>query len=83
VMAWNSLLEQRKTLLENWNAQLTSEDPLVSFRAKQFMELTKGKPLDDVDFTLVGKVLDHADILPTGLVRYTFLDGTTIEVTFP
>lgn len=83
VMAWNSLLEQRKTLLENWNAQLASDDPLVRFRAKQFMELTKGNPLDEVDFTLVGKVLDHADILPTELVRYTFLDGTTIEVTFP
>lgn len=83
VMAWNSLLEQREALMRNWNAQLASEDPLVRFRAKQFMELTKGKPLDEVDFQLVNKVLDHAEVLPIGRVRYVFLDGTNIEVTFP
>ena len=83
VMAWNSLLEQREVLMGNWKAQLASDDPLVRFRAKQFMELTKGKPLDEVDFQLVNKALDHAEVLPIGRVRYVFLDGTTIEVTFP
>ena len=79
VMAWNAMLENRENFLEHWKAQLNDQNPLVAFRAKQFMKLTeKAKPMKDLDVTIVSKTLDHCDIKPLGVIDFYFLDGSHI-----
>ena len=79
VMAWNAMLENREDFLEHWKAQLNDQNPLVVFRAKQFMKLTeKAKPMKELDVTIVSKTLDHCDIKPMGVIDFYFLDGSHI-----
>lgn len=56
------MLENRADFLENWKVQLADQNPLVAFRAKQFMKLTdKAKPMKELDVSIVSKTLDHCD----------------------
>lgn len=79
VMAWNAMLENRDDFLERWKTQLNDQNPLVAFRAKQFIELTeKAKPMKELDVSIVSKTLDHCDIKPLGVIDFYFLDGSHI-----
>ena len=79
MMAWNAILENREEFLENWRTQLADPNPLVAFRAKQFMRLTeKTKPMKTLDVSIVSKTLDHCDIKPLGVIDFYFLDGSHI-----
>jgi DNA invertase Pin-like site-specific DNA recombinase len=81
VTAWNAVLEQRGEFLPNWESQAQSDDPLAAFRAKQFMRLTaKATPLKEIDMALVGKVLEHCEVHPLGIVNFYFLDGSQIGI---
>ena len=81
LMAWNSILESREDYLPRWWEQSRSDNPLVAFRAKQFMELTKdAEPMLELDCSLVSKVLDHCIAQPFGVVEFYFLDGTSIGI---
>ncbi len=77
--AWNAMLENREDFLEHWKAQLNDQNPLVAFRAKQFMKLTENaKPMEELDVTIVSKTLDHCEIKPLGVIDFYFLDGSHI-----
>jgi murein L,D-transpeptidase YafK len=79
VMAWNAMLENREDFLAHWKEQLSTSNPLVAFRAKQFMQLTaKAKPMKELDMSIVSKTLDHCDIKPLGVIDFYFLDGSHI-----
>lgn len=79
VMAWNAMLENREDFLEHWKTQLGDQNPLVVFRAKQFMKLTeKAKQMKELDVTIVSKTLDHCEIKPLGVIDFYFLDGSHI-----
>ena len=81
MMAWNAILENREEFLENWRTQLADPNPLVAFRAKQFMRLTeKTKPMKTLDVSIVSKTLDHCDIKPLGVIDFYFLDGSHIRL---
>lgn len=79
ILAWNAILENREKFLERWKDQLNDQNPLVAFRAKQFMKLTdKAKPMKELDVTIVSKTLDHCEIKPLGVIDFYFLDGSNI-----
>jgi DNA invertase Pin-like site-specific DNA recombinase len=81
VTAWNAMLERRAEFLPNWERQAQGNDQLAAFRAKQFMQLTEDvAPLKEVDLTLVGKVLEHCEVHPLGIMKFFFLDGTQIDI---
>jgi hypothetical protein len=81
VTAWNAMLERRAEFLPNWERQAQGNDQLAAFRAKQFMQLTEdAAPLKEVDLTLVGKVLEHCEVHPLGIMKFFFLDGTQIDI---
>lgn len=79
VMAWNAILENREDFVQRWQEQLEGTDPLMRFRAKQFLDLTeKAKPMKELDVRIVSKTLDHCEIRPLGVIDFYFLDGSHI-----
>lgn len=81
LMAWNAILENREDFLEGWQTQAQGNDVLAAFRAKQFMQLTKDTtPLQELDFALVSKTLEHCTIEPLGVINFYFLDGTELGI---
>ncbi len=80
VKAWNGIIENRDKYLEKWKKDIKGDDKLIAFRAKQMMELTKGKPLKKINLSLVGKVLDRCIILSKDAIEIRFLDGITVKI---
>ena len=80
VMAWNGILESRAEFTETWKAQAENGNALERFRAKQMLELTRMKPLKEIDLLLVGKVLDYVIVQHGGELEFHFLDGTQLAV---
>ena len=80
LMAWNALVENRESFLEQWKQQMQGEDLLAGYRAEKFVEYTKNAELlkeMDTDFML--KTLDHIKVFEDGTLRVIFLDGMEIE----
>lgn len=79
-MAWNALVENRESFLEQWKQQMQGEDLLVGYRAEKFVEYTKeAEPLKEMDTGFMLKTLDHIKVFEDGTLRVIFLDGTEIE----
>lgn len=79
VTAWNSILESHEARMPQWQKNAQSDNPLVALRARQMMELTDhAKPLTKIDFTLVGKVLEHVLVGGDGKLTFYLLDGTVV-----
>lgn len=78
--AWNGIVENRAKYMEKWKKDIKGDNPLTAFRARQMMELTKGKPIKKIDMALVGKVLDHCVILSKGAIEVYFLDGICTRI---
>lgn len=80
VKAWNGIVENRAKYMEKWKKDIKGDNPLTAFRARQMMELTKGKPIKKIDMALVGKVLDHCVILSKDAIEVYFLDGICTRI---
>ena len=80
IMAWNALVENRESFLEQWKQQMQGEDLLVGYRAEKFVEYTEdAKPLKEMDTDFMLKTLDHIKVFEDGVLREIFLDGMEIE----
>ena len=80
LMAWNALVENRESFLEQWKQQMQGEDLLVGYRAEKFVEYTKdAKPLKEMDTDFMLKTLDHIKVFEDGTLLVIFLDGSEIE----
>lgn len=80
IKAWNGIVENRSKYLERWKNDMRGDNPLLAFRAKQMLELTKGKPMKSIDMALVGKVLEQCVILSPEVMEIYFLDGTCVKI---
>lgn len=80
LMAWNALVENRESFLEQWKQQMQGEDLLVGYRAEKFVEYTKdAEPLKEMDTDFMLKTLDHIKVFEDGTLLVIFLDGSEIE----
>ena len=80
LMAWNALVENRESFLEQWKQQMQGEDLLAGYRAEKFVEYTKdAKPLKEMDTDFMLKTLDHIKVFEDGALLVVFLDGSEIE----
>ena len=80
LMAWNALVENRESFLEQWKQQMQGEDLLAGYRAEKFVEYTKdAKPLKEMDTDFMLKTLDHIKVFEDGTLVVVFLDGSEIE----
>lgn len=80
VKAWNTILANRDKYITKWKQSEKGDNPLSAFRAKQMLELTKGKPIKEVDMILVGKVLDYCIVYSKVAIAFYFLDGTSVKI---
>lgn len=78
VTAWNTLLAKRDEKMPVWKENMEKGDELLSYRSRQMIELTKGKPLKRISLALVGKVLDHCTVYKKR-IDFKLLDGTVIS----
>ena len=80
LMAWNALVENRESFLEQWKRQMQGEDLLAGYRAEKFVEYTEDvKPLKEMDTDFMLKTLDHIKVFEDGTLLVIFLDGSEIE----
>ena len=80
LMAWNALVENRESFLEQWKQQMQGEDLLAGYRAEKFVEYTKdAKLLKEMDTDFMLKTLDHIKVFEDGTLLVVFLDGSEIE----
>lgn len=80
IKAWNGIVEKRDSYMERWKRDIQGDNPLLAFRAKQMLELTKGKSLKKIDMSLVSKTLDHCVVLSKEAYEFYFLDGTCVRI---
>jgi len=81
IMAWNAILENRAEFLPKWEEQSQSDNPLMAFRARQFIKATEStEPMQVLDCALISMVFDHCIVQPLGVVEFYFLDGTRIGI---
>lgn len=79
VIAWNSVVGERKTLLKKWKNDIEKGDPLQRMRARQMIELTAEGPIENEISELSCMVLESIYINEV-TTTVNFLDGTTKEV---
>lgn len=83
IMAWNALLENRDELLPKWEEMLECDNPLIAYRAQQFIQATENsEPMRVLDCALVNKVFDHCVVEPLGIINFYFLDGTQLGIEY-
>ncbi len=80
IKAWNTLIEKRADYLPKWKEKAKGENPLTAFRAKHMIELTKGKPMKEIDGEVVSKVFAYCVVHSKGAIDVHFLEGTSIKV---
>lgn len=78
VAAWNQIVGDREKYLPKWKEQSRSGNALTAYRAKQMIQLTKGKPMKQIDLELVGKVLDHC-VVGKVAIEVRFLSGECLK----
>lgn len=81
VMAWNSIVENKDVYLERWTKLEKDGNELEKLRARQFKELAeKGVLLEKIDNEMVSLVLDRVEVYESGILKFSFLDGTKTEI---
>lgn len=80
LMAWNALVENRESFLEQWKQQIQGENLLAGYQAEKFVEYTKdAEPLKKMNTDFMLKTLDHIKVFEDGTLLVVFLDGSEIE----
>ncbi len=79
VKAWNNMIEHRADYLEEWKQSSQDENPLKAYRARQMIDLTKGKPLRQINLSLVAKVLEYCVVLGKEEIEIHFLNGDCVK----
>lgn len=80
INSYNELVDNKESLKAKWEKQLSDEDLLVKFRAKQFIEhFETAKVMEEFEPEVMFKLLDHITVYPSGKIEYKFFDGTVVE----
>lgn len=80
LLAWNTIIQNRESLMGDWEDAIAEGDYLKQFRANQFMKLTAQPASKEIDLSVVRKVLDYVVVQPQGVLDFYFLDGSKITV---
>ena len=65
--------------MAKWDQAMASDDLLVRYRARDFLELTeKAEPIDEMDTDFMLRVLDYIKVYEE-VTLVVFLNGTEIE----
>ena len=82
IKAFNSMVENKEKYIERWKEELQSDNPLIKYKAKQFIEiLTKYKePIKEFDADLLYSMVEKITVMNEKKFIVTLIEGTDIDV---
>ncbi|SHE89998.1 recombinase family protein [Caloramator proteoclasticus] len=81
VNTFNAMVENKDYFIEKWNEELISENVLVRYRAKQFIEILKdAEKAEAFDIDMYFRIIEKMTVFDGEKIIVSLLDGTEIEV---
>ncbi|KYH30788.1 hypothetical protein CLTEP_24970 [Clostridium tepidiprofundi DSM 19306] len=81
VNTFNAILENKAYFMEKWKEGLKSDNALVRYKSKQFIEILKNaKPIEKFDMDLFFSIVEKMVVFDGKKIIVGLLDGTEIEV---
>lgn len=82
IKAFNSMVENKEKYIERWEGELQSDNVLIKYKAKQFIEiLTKYKELiKEFDTELLYSMVEKIIVMNEKKFIVTLIEGTDIDV---
>jgi hypothetical protein len=81
VKSYNQIISNREDYLPVLERAMKGEDLLIRYRAQELINLIKtGQKLNEFDYDLSLKILDHIEVMPDGKLTVIFLAGIKITV---
>jgi len=67
--------------MEKWKEGLKSENTLIRYKSKQFIEILKNaKPIEKFDMDLFFRIIEKITVFEGEKIIVSLLDGTEVEV---
>ena len=81
INAFNAVVENKKYFMEKWGKGLNSDNILVRYKTKQFMDIIKGaRHIDEFKVDVYFKMVEKMQVFEREKMIVSLLDGTEIEV---
>lgn len=81
INTFNTMVENRNYFMEKWEEGLKSENFLVRYKAKQFMEILKNaEPIEEFDMDLFFSITEKMTVFDGEKIIVSLLDGTKIDI---
>lgn len=81
VDTFNAMIENKDYFMEKWKEHLKSDNVLVRYKAKQFIDILKNtKPIKEFDQDLFFRIVEKMTVFDGEKIIVSLLDGTEIEV---
>ena len=81
VEAFNALIENKEYFMEKWKKGLRSENVLLRYKAKEFIDIIKeAEALKEFNIDIYFKIIEKLIVFEGNKIIVTLLDGTEIEV---
>jgi hypothetical protein len=80
IKSFNAMIEHKDYFIEKWKKGLKSDNLLVRYKSKQFIEILEDtKPLEEFDMDLFFSIIEKITVFEGEKVIVNLLDGTEIE----
>lgn len=80
INSFNAMIENKDYFKEKWKNGLKSDNLLVRYKAKQFIEILEdAKPLEEFDMDLFFRIIEKITVFKEEKIIVTLLDSTEIE----
>ncbi|MBC8060159.1 MAG: recombinase family protein [Clostridiaceae bacterium] len=81
VGVFNSLVENKEYFLNKWKEGLQSENVLVRYKAREFIEIIKGaEVIDEFDVDLFFRIIEKMIAFEGNKIIVSLINGTEVEV---
>lgn len=80
INSFNAMIENKDYFKEKWKKGLKSDNLLVRYKSKQFIEILEdAKPLEEFDMDLFFRIIEKITVFKEEKIIVTLLDSTEIE----
>ena len=80
INSFNAIIENKDYFKEKWKKGLKSDNLLVRYKSKQFIEILEDtKPLEEFDMDLFFRIIEKITVFKEEKIIVTLLDSTEIE----
>ncbi len=75
------MVENKEYFMEKWKEGIKSENTLVRYKSKQFIDILKNaKPIEEFDMDLFFSITEKMTVFEGDKIIVSLLDGTEVEV---